>query len=181
VGALAGSLSAAIPARSGVSVRIRMPYYLVPLDLLFLSPMYFFARDAYTDIAVRASNGGLIPWQSGQATRVGRFQFVLGRELGVTWYGVGGESQFLAPGEPPSDLPRAIHFKSVYFEAPILEYRPYRAFSDRNSSTLLFQLFAGADVPRDAHLVGQPDAPAPEVDTVWTAGVRMNFDWRRYW
>ncbi len=65
LGTLGGSLSAAIPARSGLSTRIRMPYYLIPGDLLFLSPMYFFNPEKYTQLAVTASNGGLLRWQQG--------------------------------------------------------------------------------------------------------------------
>ena len=60
-----------------------MPFYLIPGDLLFLSPLYLFSRDRYHGMAVVAANGGLIPWQSGLATGIGRFQFVLGRELGL--------------------------------------------------------------------------------------------------
>ena len=92
LGSLGGSLSAAIPARSGLSTRIRMPYYLIPGDLLFLSPMYFFNPEKYTQLAVTASNGGLFGWQQGWATGIGRFQFVLGRELGVTFYGLWGDT-----------------------------------------------------------------------------------------
>ena len=36
-----GSLTTAIPGRTGFSARIRMPFYLIPGDLLLLSPMYF--------------------------------------------------------------------------------------------------------------------------------------------
>jgi hypothetical protein len=57
-----------------------MPFYVVPGDLLFMSPMYLLDRDAYTKMAVTAVDGGLILWQLGHATRVGRFQFVLGRD-----------------------------------------------------------------------------------------------------
>jgi hypothetical protein len=38
-------------------------------------------------MAVVAANGGLIPWQAGIATPVGRFQFILGREVVATFYG----------------------------------------------------------------------------------------------
>ncbi|HEY2977679.1 MAG TPA: hypothetical protein VGJ35_06895, partial [Burkholderiaceae bacterium] len=66
-GVFTGNLSAAIPARAGISTRFRMPFYLVPGDLLLMSPMFFINRDAYTNMAVTAGNGGLIPWQSGMA------------------------------------------------------------------------------------------------------------------
>ena len=37
-------------------------------------------------MAVIAGNGGLIPWHSGIATSFGRFQIVLGREMGVYFF-----------------------------------------------------------------------------------------------
>ena len=64
-GTLGGSFTAAIPARSGLSTRIRLPYYLIPGDLLWLSPMYLIAPEKYTQLAVTASNGGLFGWQEG--------------------------------------------------------------------------------------------------------------------
>ncbi len=181
LGTLGGSLSAAIPARSGLSTRIRMPFYLIPGDLLLLSPMYFFNREKYTQLAVTASNGGLLRWQQGWATRFGRFQFVLGRELGVTFYGLWGDPQLVAPPAPPAAVGRVVNFKSTYFDLPILEYRPYRAFSANQSSTVLFQLFAGADVPYGESVVAPIGAPPPSLRTVWSVGVRMTFDWRYYW
>ena len=176
-----GSLTAAIPARSGFSSRIRLPYYLVPGDLLLLSPLYFFKPETYTDIAVTASNGGLLGWQQGYATRVGRFQFVLGRELGVTWYGVESDQQLIAPPESPGEPSRLVDFNSVYFDLPIVEYRLFRAFSANQASTLLFQLFGGADVPYGESVKSPPGAPDVDLDTVWFLGLRMTFDWRYYW
>ena len=44
-----------------------------PGDLLFASPMYFISPETYTGMAVTASNGGLIPWQTGWATRFDAF------------------------------------------------------------------------------------------------------------
>ena len=52
-------------------------------------------------MAVTAGNGGLIPWQSGWATSIGRFQFVLGRELGITFYGFSGDDRVVAPSATP--------------------------------------------------------------------------------
>ena len=180
-GALGGNLSAAVPARSGVSLRLRMPYYLIPGDLVLASPLYLVDSKAYTDMAVAAANGGLLRLQSGWATAIGRFQFVLGRELGVTFYGLSGDDQLLAPSVAPGGLGRAVTFKSTSYELPILEYRPYRAFSTNQSSSVLVQLFAAADVPRGATVRFPLGAPAPELRTVWSIGVRLVFDWRYYY
>jgi hypothetical protein len=181
LGTLGGGISSAIPARGGLSTRFRMPYYLIPGDLLFLSPLYLASPEKYTQVAVTASNGGLLGLQSGYATPIGRFQFVLGRELGVTLYGLLGHDQLLAPSDPPGGLGRAVNFKSVYLDFPILEYRPYRSFSSNQSSTLLFQLFAGMDIPYDASVERPRGAPTPDLGVVWSLGLRLVFDWRYYW
>jgi hypothetical protein len=175
----AGGVSA-VRSRFGIATRLRMPFYLVPGDLLIASPLYLFAPEAYTGMAVTASNGGLIPWQSGWATRIGRFQFVLGRELGATFYGYGFENTTVAPGATPGADPRVVDFKSIYFDLPILEYRPYRAFDTKQSSAVLIQLFAGADVPQSTTVTWPPGAPGVKLDTIYSIGLRMIFDWRRY-
>ena len=176
-----GTLSAAIPARTGWSVRLRMPFYLIPGDLLLLSPLYLASPTTYERMAVTAVNGGLIPWQLGWATRFGRFQIVLGREIGATFYGLGTEdTSLLAPGEPPGTGPRVIEFESTYLEFPILEYRPYRSFDTTQSSALILQLFGGVDIPNNGKVVLPPGAPGLKLDTVYSIGVRLVFDWRRY-
>jgi len=175
-----GNLGAAIPARTGLSFRLRMPFYLVPGDLLLMSPMYFFNPDAYTRMAVTAANGGLVPWQQGFATAVGRFQFVLGRELGITFYGINGKDQLLAPDPVTGGFGRIVNFKSTAYELPILEYRPFRSFSENQSSSIIFQLYGGADVPRGEKTYLPFGESTPELDTIWYLGIRMTFDWRYY-
>jgi len=180
-GAVAGSLSAAIPARTAISTRIRLPYFLIPGDLLLLSPMLLIDRDRYAQIAVTASNGGVLGLQQGLATPFGRFQFVLGRELGVAFHGNWGDPRLVVPPDPPGTAARTLAFKSTYYELPIVEYRPYRAFSADQSSAILIQLFAAADVPYGASVKSPPGAVAPDLRTVWSIGLRMTFDWRYYW
>ena len=156
-----------------------MPFYVIPGDLLLMSPLYLIDRKTYTNMAVAAANGGLIPWQSGWATAIGRFQFVLGRELGVTFYGLQASDQLIAPAVDASG-PRIVDFKSIAYDLPILEYRPYRAFSTNQSSSVIIQLFASADVPRSASTVFPAGAPTPDLRTVWSVGLRLVFDWRYY-
>jgi hypothetical protein len=180
-GSASGNLSAAIPARSALALRFRMPFYLVPGDLLLLSPLYLANRDAYTKMAVTAGNGGLIPWQYGWATGIGRFQFVLGRELGITLYGLDGHDQLIVPHASPSTQARIVNFKSIAYDVPIVEYRPYRSFSSNQSSSVIFQLFAAADVPGSASTAFPVGAPTPDLRTVWSIGVRLVFDWRYYY
>jgi hypothetical protein len=174
-----GTLTSAIPSRTAVSTRLRMPFYLIPGDLLLLCPLYFIAPERYETMAVAAGNGGLIPWQAGFSTGFGRFQFVLGRELGVTFYGINGDDRVLAAGVG-GGAARVVQYKSTAFDLPILEYRPYRSFSSNQSSTLLFQLFTALDVPHGASVVSPPGAPSVDLHDVWSVGLRLVFDWRYY-
>jgi hypothetical protein len=176
-----GSLTAAIPGRTGFTVRARMPFYLVPGDLLLLSPLYLVSPKTYQSMAVTAVNGGLIPWQLGWATRYGRFQFVLGREIGVTFSGLGSEDEtLLAPGVSPGSGPRVVEFESTYLEFPFLEYRPYRSFDTTQSSALVLKFFGGVDIPNGGGVVYPAGAPRADLDRVYSIGVRLAFDWRRY-
>ena len=131
-------------------------------------------------MAVTAGNGGLIPWQSGWSTAIGRFQFVLGRELGLVFYGNSGRDQLLVPGNAPGETFRIVNFKSTTYDLPIFEYRPYRAFSTNQSSSVVFQLFAAADVPHGGMTVFPQGGPTPDLHTVWSLGLRLLFDWRYY-
>ena len=95
-------------------------------------------------MAVEAANGGLIPYEAGIATQIGRFQFVLGREIGISFY---GNYSFLipTPGVPPNNV-TALALSSIQYEFPIIEYRPFRSFSMDQSSSVLIQLYYAIDM-----------------------------------
>ncbi len=182
-----GSLAATVPGRSAFATRLRMPFWLIPGDLIFLSPILFFSPGTFANMAVQAGNGGLIPWQSGIATPIGRFQFVLGREVGVSLFGFIEQesSRFFFP--TTNDV-LIIGLKSIYFDFPVLEYRPFRTFSLDQSSGLVLQLNTGFDVPTgvdviESFILGTPvdQIPQPELRTLWHVGLRLAFDWRYYY
>jgi hypothetical protein len=142
--------------------------------------LYLFNESAYQSLAVTAANGGLLRLESGLATPIGRFQFVLGREFNVTFYGQFSDDELIAPSLEPDGEARIVRFKSTAYDLPILEYRPYRAFSTNQSSAVMIQLFGGADVPRDASVTLPENTAAPELRTVWYMGLRLVSDWRYY-
>ena len=171
-----------VPGRGAIALRGRAPFWLVPGDLILAAPVLAFTKpQALEKMAVQAANGGLIPWQAGIATRVGRFQFVLGREVGISLYGYTSDQSVLlpTPGVPPVNTTQ-INLRSIGFDFPILEYRPFRTFSQNQSSGLAFQLFTGFDKPNGVSVVQPVGAPKPSLHTIVTGGIRMVFDWRHY-
>jgi hypothetical protein len=173
-----GQITSAIPGRDALNIRFRMPFYILPFDLIIASPILLFAPDVFTSMAVIAGNGGLIPWQTGIATSFGRFQFILGREIGAALYG-GGDNldAILVPENAQTIL---LNYKSIQFDFPVLEYRPFRTFSLDQSSSLVVQLNFGVDLPYDEVVVLPAGAEAPDLKPVWSIGMRIAFDWRYY-
>jgi len=178
-----GAIAAQIPARSAYTFRLRLPFWLIPGDLLLAAPTVgLISMPTFMQMAVAAGSGGLIPWQSGIATVIGRFQFILGREVGVSFYGYGKEEdKMLIPitGVPPVQTP-IVSLRSIQLEFPLLEYRPFRTFSMNQSSSLVAQLYGGVDIPTKVSVVAPAGVEEPSLRNNWFIGVRVAFDWRYY-
>jgi hypothetical protein len=174
-----GQFTSAIPGREAFSFRFRMPFWLLPLDLLITSPLLLFSPETYSSMAVTAGLGGLIPWQAGIETSIGRMQFILGREIGLTLYGRGKlKDAILVPIE--NNETALVNFKSTQLDFPFFEYRPFRTFSLDQSSSLVIQLNFGIDIPHNESVALPEGIKTPELHPVWYIGLRTAFDWRYY-
>jgi hypothetical protein len=175
------TIASAIGGRSAYNFRLRLPFWLIPGDLLFAGPfVYLFSKTTAAKMAVVAGNGGLIPWQSGISTSIGRFQFILGREIGVSIYGLSktGDNLIVPTSQGNAML---LQYKSTKLDFPILEYRPFRSFSFDQTSSMLVQISTGVDIPYGAVTLAPAGAPVPELKSVWNIGLRILFDWRKYY
>ena len=179
-----GSILSAIPSREAIFARIRLPFYVIPGDLLIAGPiLLLFSPETLNKMVTTASQGGLIPWQSGIITSAGRFQFMLGREVGVYFYGViQGADAFLVPDERwGTDQMSLISLRSTKFDFPFLEYRPIRTFSRKQSASLVIQLYTGVDIPGKVTMKSPPDVDPVELKSIWSLGIKLGFDWRYYY
>ena len=167
------SLTAAIPARTGSSARLRMPFYLIPGDLLLMSPMYF-------DRPRRTEHGG----DRGQrrtdamAARLGDSLRAIpvrarARDRRDLLWTRDRTTQVCWRRAAAGSGPRVVEFKSTNFELPILEYRPYRAFDTTQSSAMIVQLFGGVDIPTTGHVSIRPAHRAQS----WSACTRSACEW----
>jgi hypothetical protein len=172
-----------IPSRDAFYFRFRMPYFIIPGDMLVAGPIVYLAsKDSFNKMVATAGQGGLIPWQAGLASSVGRFQFILGREIGVTFNGfILGDAPILIQDKSLGEGKAAlISMRSTQLEFPIVECRPFRSFSLNQSSSLVVQLHAAADIPGKVKMIDPADAPVMKLKTVWSLGIRIYFDWRYY-
>jgi len=141
-----------------------------------------FSPKTLSKVLTTASQGGVIPWQTGMITSIGRFQFMLGREVGVYFFGsVQGADAFLLPDERlGADQWSLISMHTTRLEFPFLEYRPLRSFARTQSASLLLQLYAGVDIPGKVTMKTTPEADPIHLKTTWSIGIRLGFDWRYY-
>jgi hypothetical protein len=174
--------AATVPGRGAITMRLRVPFWLIPGDLVLAAPVLALSSpQTLQKMAVQAANGGLIPWQTGIATPIGRFQFVLGREVGLSFYRSRRNDPVLiqTPGVEPINA-TLVALRSLQVELPILEYRPFRSFALDQSSSLLIQFYTGFDTPLQSSVVSPEGAPKPGLRTVGLGGIRVVFDWRYY-
>ncbi len=181
---LFGSILAAVPSRDAFYTRLRLPFYVIPGDLIILGPLLaLVAPKAMNNVIATAGAGGLIPWQTGLISPIGRFQFILGREVGVCFYGsVDGADSYLIPYDIDGSTDLAlVSMRTTHFEFPILEYRPVRTFSRRQSASLVLQISAGMDIPGKVTMLEPTDIGTIDLKTTWFVGFRLAFDWRYYY
>ena len=175
------SITSTIPGRSAYNLRLRMPFWLIPGDLILAAPILAWASPITLQrMAVTAGNGGLIPWQSGISTPVGRFQFVLGREVGVSFYGVGRiQESIIIPNSSFSEN-FLVGYRSTKWDFPFLEYQPTRTFSNTQSAILKFQFSFGVDVPWREQVLLPESADPVALEEIWYLGMKLVFHWRHY-
>ncbi len=185
LGPLADEIVPLAPARQGISVRFRAPFWLIPGDLVLAAPILAITSPRTLEkMTITAADGGLIPWQSGIASPIGRFQFVLGREIGATFFGYTGHQQafIVQSGTTPQGQPVyvPVTMRSIELDFPLVEYRPFRDFTTHQTFTLLLQLGGGLSLPRDVKVIPPFEGPTPEIGTGYFLYIRLAFDWRRY-
>jgi hypothetical protein len=182
-----------VPARRAITVRLRVPFYIVPFDLLIAAPILVWASPtALTNMGIIAASGGLIPWHSAINTPVGAFQFLLGREVGLTLYGyIGDRIESAAVAPPDAVVPIAgtrlsfISYRSLQFDFPSFEWRPLRDFATKQALTFAIQLGWGVEFPNQVRYISKltlPPAtgPTPDLATTWLLYLRLHFDARYY-
>lgn len=172
-----------VPARSGLRVGLRLPFFLLPGDMLVLAPVLaFFAPHALSYVAVQAANGGLIPWQTSFQTRAGVFQFVLGREVSFTFYGaLSPVASFirvrLADGTDSIGFARS-HTLAMSF--PVLEWTPFRTFATQLTYSTPIHLGFRLEVPTGYEVLLPENAKPKGGGVDWGIFVRLQFDARYF-
>ena len=171
------------PARTGLSLGIRMPFWLIPGDMLILGPALALASPAaLSKVGVEAASGGLVPWQRSFSTSAGVFQVVVGREARVILFGYMTDLLAVVPSGVQvagSDAYAVVQFKSVQLEFPVVEWTPFRTFSTQLTFAAQLQLGFSVGLVASQEVlypVGAPFSSGPS----WSIWLRGVFDGRYF-
>jgi hypothetical protein len=181
-----------VPARRGITLRLRVPFYVIPFDLLLVAPVLVWASpSALTDMGIVAASGGLLRYERAFNTPIGAFQLLLGREVAATFFGYAGDRVdnigVAAPGATVpynSDLV-FLSYRVLSFDFPTFEYRPLREYSTNQALTFAIQFGWGVEFPNQVRYTSKltvpvATGPTPELATAWMIYMRIHFDARYY-
>jgi hypothetical protein len=179
--------SAAIPrvsARVGLDLALRLPFWVLPCDLILLAPILaLVAPDSLPNVAIQAASGGLVPWQRTFETPVGGFEAVLGRHIGVALFGVAG-GRILGWASRTLQSGQTVAFQTVYravtLTFPVVEYTPFRTFSQELVAAMRIELAYAVDIPFDVDYWQQRGIPGPELSPAHMALIRLSIEGRDY-
>jgi hypothetical protein len=181
-----------VPARRGITLRLRVPFYLIPFDLLLVAPILAWASpSAMTDMGIVAASGGLLRYERAFNTPIGAFQLLIGREVAATFWGYAGDNVqgvgIIAPGATVpynSDLV-FLSYRVLGLDFPTFEYRPLREFATNQALTFAIQFGWGVEFPNQVGYQAKLTLPAatgptPTLATSWFIYMRIHFDARYY-
>jgi hypothetical protein len=177
----------AAPARTGLRLGLRLPFWLIPGDVLLLAPVLaLVSPTALSDVGVAAASGGLLPYERAFLTGAGTFQLVVGREVAVTLYGYLGKSNvplYIAPiGTFADDTTEygVVSQKSMAIDLPVIEWTPFRAFATQLTFAACLQLGFGFEVPLAVKVLYPEDRGSVSVPLAWNVFLRIQFDARYF-
>lgn len=169
-----------VPARFGLAMRTRLPFWIVLGDLILGAVVLPFSYRLYEEMMIVAANGGLLGLERVNLTSIGSFQLVLGREVGLNAYGQLSRPYMFSKFDGVRDNARYYElseFVSWELDLPILEYRPMRMFAAALTTSFIAQLGMTIDFPVNVERVRDS---TPDFSPAWTFYARLGFEARRY-
>jgi hypothetical protein len=171
-----------VPSRAAITIGLRMPFWVVPGDLLLLAPVLALASPSdLTRVAMRAASGGLIPWQRTFATGIGYVELVAGRVVTCSLFGIGERTHTFAWVDAEESALASIGFRSVMLTLPAVEYTPLRQTAQMLTASLQLRLAYAIDIPYDVVNFDKSSTFKPDWGPSHFVLLQLSFNGRSYY
>jgi hypothetical protein len=163
-----------------LKLAMRMPYYVVPFDLILLAPaLMLVSPESLQGTVFSASSGGLLGLQRRMETGIGTFQFMAGREIGLTLWGFTGHTnQFIHTPNADMSGARIVNYDSLEWDFPVFEYTPPRVFATSLALAAQFQLGFSVEFPNNTAY--KDNGERYNLGASWLIYLRFRLDARKY-
>ena len=173
-----------VPARTGLRLGLRLPFWLIPGDMLLLGPILALTSpSALSSVGVAAASGGVIPFERSFGIGLGTLQVVIGREVDTVLYGYLSDVVVLVPVGPPPDPESAFgaaRLHSIALSFPILEWTPFRTFATQLVFATVVQLGFSVEIPFTSPVVYPEGYGNASLTPSYSFYLRGQFDGRYF-
>ena len=173
-----------VPARTGLRLGVRLPFWLIPGDMLLLGPVLALASPtALSSVGVAAASGGLIPYERSFGIGFGSLQVVIGREVDFVLYGFLSDVVIVTdvgPPPAPESAQGAAKLRSMAISFPVLEWTPFRTFATQLVFATVVQLGFGVEIPFTTPIVFPEGYGNAKLSPSWNVFLRAQFDGRYF-
>jgi hypothetical protein len=173
-----------VPARTGLRLDLRVPFWLIPFDMIILGPILALASpSALSSVGVAAASGGLIPYERSFGIGLGTLQFVVGRQVDTVFYGYLSDVIVLVPIGPQADPTSSLgaaQLRSIALSFPILEWTPFRTFATQLVFATVVQFGFGVEIPFKSPVVYPEGQGNASLTPSYNFYLRGQFDGRYF-
>jgi hypothetical protein len=170
-----------VPSRTGLRVGVRMPFYVVPGDLLVLGPVLLaVSPSTLAKVGIAATRGGLVPYERSFRTPAGFVQVVAGREVDLTFFGFLADALEFRELRGAGSTVGVVRTRSVRARFPVVEWTPVRSFATNTTFAAPVQLGVGFEAATSAQVVFPEGQGAPLGAIAWDAFLRVQLDTALY-
>ncbi len=143
--------------RGGQRFGLRTPFWIFPGDMLFLAPFFYFTgnQTALQNVAISASNGGLLGLEQKIGLPFGTLQLIAGRQFALSLFGYLWND---APLLSDSNGTTIGTYRSIELDFPLVELKATHTFATKLAFDTTLQFGYALEIPKSSNPPGLQDS-----------------------
>jgi hypothetical protein len=164
--------------RGGERFGLRTPFWILPGDMLLLVPILYFTGNtqALQNVAISASNGGILGLERRVGVPFGTLQLMVGRQIAISLFGYLWNDAPLITNAVGTTIGS---YRSMEFDFPVIEYRIGHTFATKLAFNTTLQFGYALDVPNSVQFNSDVTNP-PSMHNSSIVYLRLSLEAAKY-